>query len=190
LIASAMIGVVIIGVASFGLATRQLHGSSSHANIVSMRAKTAMARISADASLAVGDFTDLGVLGYVSATDESLCFRQDVNTTPDTYADDIWICYYHEIGAGTSLERCNNVPLANVPIDDTTDCDTGTSREKILELDDDTPQFFQIAVDADDRLQYIEVTLQTLYDHDRLFHAVTNPRYTLTTQIQPEAHSR
>ena len=58
LVASVMIAVVMVGVASFSLAIKNLQQSTSRSVLVALRAKSAMARLVKDASLAVGHELD------------------------------------------------------------------------------------------------------------------------------------
>jgi len=96
LVASVMIGIVMIGVAAFSFAINNLYRSTNKTVIIALRAKSALARITQDATLATGDEQDRGILSFSNDVDfNSICFRQDLLITPDDYTDDTWVCYNH-----------------------------------------------------------------------------------------------
>lgn len=202
LVASILVGIVMLGVASFGVSIKQLQGTTNRSTIIAMRTKAAMARISKDAYLAVGDNencgkdelgTDIncgwGVRYYNQGSNLSICFRQDVNESPDSYADDEWACYFR--GGANDLYRCDvSTPTTtNIPVRNFGQCQAGGAEQQLLELNPADNVFYQVFENAG-RLDYVEITLSTLFDTGLSEDPITNPEYTATTQISPPGHSR
>ena len=105
LVACVMIGILMIGTASFSLAIQRLQSSTNRSTILAMKMKAAMAEIDQDAVLAVGHATNPGVYAWTNSQDtNSICFRQDLPNTPWDYTDDSWICYYHD--DSFDIQRC------------------------------------------------------------------------------------
>lgn len=194
LVASAMIGIVMIGVASFSIAINNLQRSTNKTVIISLKAKTAMARITKDASQAIGDESDRGVIGFTHISGRaSICFRHDTDNDPSTYTGDTWACYFQPSGANKPLDYCGIFPFASgdIPPENNGDCNAGSVRKTILELDNTAAVFFQIVEDASTgQFLYVEFTLSTIYDPLLPAHSITNPQYVVTTQISPIGHSR
>jgi len=193
LVASVMIGVVMLGVAAFGVAIKSLQGSTNKSVIIALRTKSVMARIAADATLAVGYMGNRGVNTNTTEPHFSICFRQDDDNTPDIYTDDVGICYYRN-NAANNLMLCGQRAWANTPV--TTDgggatgCSTGGDQQ-LMELDPGNNIFFQV-VDpvGTGPLQFITISISTIFNTALAVDPVTNPQYTTTTQVSPIGHSR
>ena len=87
LIATLLLGIVMVGIASVDYAANQVQLKSSRSAILAMRTSATLLDISKNAGPVMGDQNNSGVSGN--------CFRQDLNATPtpSIYTDDSWICY-------------------------------------------------------------------------------------------------
>jgi len=190
LVASVLIGIVMIGVASFGVSIKQLQGSTNKSAIIAMRVRATMPRLIKSAYLATGNQTDEGIWEDGNGANKGLCFRNDENTppTPDSYADDTWICYFR--GGNRDLFLCDQDPVDRPPVGTGNECDFGGGAQLLLELETGAGDYYQIVRDGEGRIDYVEFTLQALYDQQSAYHPIDNPRYTLTTQISPPGHGR
>jgi prepilin-type N-terminal cleavage/methylation domain-containing protein len=189
LVASVLVGIVMLAVLSFGLAIRQMQGSTSRSVILTMRTKAAMARIAGDAISAVGDQTNRGVAAFTTGSSRSICFRQD-GGDPSRYNDDNWVCYYKDIN--DRLWHCNEPSNpAEVPVNTMAKCNNGGASDYLLDINDAVfANFFNIQLNAGGRLEYIELILAGVYDRSDPIHPIENPEYTVTTRISPPGHSR
>lgn len=184
LVASILIGIVMIGIASFSFVVKQIQGATNRSALLSMRLGGAINYIRRDALLAVGDPSSPGIDTYSAGADRSICFRHDTNN-PASYADDTWVCYYYGPPANV-LKRCDN-PIIRPP---TTNgqCDAAPDVRQFIFLSN--IDFFSIVNDGNGRLDYIEITLTSRYDSGNPAHPVNNPEHTLTTRVSPPGHGR
>ena len=191
LVASILIGIVMIGVASFSVSIQQLQNSTNRSTILAMKTTAAMNRLTRDAYLAVGDETNRGIVNKLIPPRESVCFRHDTND-PSSYADDTWTCYFFESALDKRRLSLCPVPTAeaDVPPNNTGKCDGTGQRSLLLTLNPAQGNFHQIIEDSDGRLESIEITLSAIYDPTLAPHPITNPTYTATTQVSPPGHSR
>ena len=185
LVASILIGIVMIGIASFSFVVKQIQGATNRSALLSMRLGGAINYIRRDALLAVGDSSSRGIRTSSTGQDRSICFRHDTNN-PVSYADDTWVCYCYG-PPDDVLKRCDN-PAA-VPPQNDNQCTTGATDVRQFSFLSDI-DFFNIVNDSDDRLDYIEITLTSRYDSGNPAHPVNNPEHTLTTRISPPGHGR
>ena len=197
LVASILIGIVMIGVASFSVSIQQFQNSTNRTTILAMRTMTAMNRLSRDAYLVIGDETgDDWVRGIVTRTIPprvSLCFRHDADNDPSSYTGDEWICYFFETTLNNRKLSLCTVPTApaNVPPNNTNKCDGTGQRSLLLTLDPTQGNsFYQINEDGDGRLESIDFTLSAIFDPTLAPHPITNPTYTVTTTVSPPGISR
>lgn len=188
LVATILIGIVMVGVASFSSVVKQLQSTTDRSTILHLKTSAAMSFIRKDALLATGDPSSPGIEPYNNGTVRSICFRQDVND-PTSYAEDIWVCYGYG-GTMDKLKRCYDVPPANVPVQNEADCNAAAETGGYVDYHLSDPDFFTVVNDADGRLQYIQITLAAVYDETAPAHPVTNPEYVLTAQISPPHHGR
>jgi hypothetical protein len=187
LVSSVLIGIVMVGVAAFSLATKQMRDSTSRATVLSIQTAAALNFIATDAMKAVGDNADRGVVTGSQATRRSICFRHDVND-PTSYADDTWQCYFND---SSRLYRCDE-PTAGVPpapTDFNNDCNQGNGAIFLAQLSQ--TDFAGIVNDAaTGRFQYVSVSLNTIYDENAAADPIQNPTYALSTRISPPGHGR
>lgn len=187
LVSSVLIGIVMVGVAAFSLATKQTRDSTSRATVLSIQTAAALNFITADAMRAVGDNANRGVVTGTQGTERSICFRHDVND-PTSYADDTWQCYFSN---ATLLYRCT-APTAGVPpapTDFASGCNQGNGAVFLVQL---SQTDFAAVVDdaATQRFQYISISLNTIYNPADGADPILNPSYILSTRIKPPGHGR
>ena len=196
LVASVMIAIVMIGVASFALAINQFQFATNKSVTIALKTKTAMALMTQDAVKSVGDKSNRGVYYQTNGTNmSSICFRHDLLSTPEDYSDDQWICYAHILDF--ELHRCIN-PTTDISffsgctgLGGGPGCCTGaTLDEVILTLADDNNEIGEVIENGNGDLLFIDLTLTTRFIFNQIEHPVDNPEYTLSTQISPLAHSR
>jgi len=189
LVASILVGIVMLGVASFSIALKHIQGGTSRSALLAMRTHAAMAKITKDAYATVGDATNPGIKERAMGQDRSICFRKDTND-PSSYTDDTWSCYYRRrLGSSNNLWRCTEpTPPAKVPPANLLECNNGGTSDLLLNLNNN--DYFTIVTDTDDRLEYIEFTFTAIIDRSAAVHPVDNPLYTLVTRVSPPGHSR
>jgi hypothetical protein len=184
LVASILIGIVMIGVASFSFVVKQMEGATNKSTLLSMRLSGAMSQMRQDALLTVGDSSSAGIQTYSNGAIRAICFRHDVNN-PASYADDTWACYYYG-NPDDVLKRCDNPPT--VPPTSDGQCNAAPDVRQFISLSN--IDFFNIVYDSDGRLDFIEMTLTSLYDLSQSVHPVNNPEQTLTTRVSPPGYGR
>ena len=185
LVASALIGIVMIGVASFSASIEKMHNSSNRSTLVAMKAASTMNRLTRDAYLTVGDETDRGVITGGAGKKESICFRHDTDLDPSSYTGDTWTCYF--INPQKYVFLCN--PNLTPPVDNWGDCKTGAGDPQELLLSD-VADFFTVVDDVGvGPLQYIEFNLEAKLIRNQPVHPVKNPVHTISSRVSPPGHS-
>jgi len=186
LIASAIIGIIMSGVAVFTISVKQLQTTSQTTSYTNLKLTALMKTIRTDAELTIGDPTNSGIRTNTAGSTRSICFRHDQQNTPQSYADDIWVCWYHHNSA-PGIRRCYNTPAANVPPTTTAMCDSAASERDYFELAN--INFFELMTDTDGRLNYITISLSA-HDTNMAYDALKNPNITLVTNISPHMQAR
>lgn len=200
LVGTVLIGIVMVGIAAFSNAIKQIHGSTDKSTILAMRTAFALKQMSSDAFLAVGSnllsgsggngcLPDCGLVYNNTGADQSICFRQDADNDPTSYANDIWICYFKG-GANGVVERCVGTPVLNIPPATMAQCSAAPAVVTPYDYQLSQNDFFQIVRDVNSRLEYVEITLTTRTDTANPAHPMDNPEYTLTTRVSPPGLSR
>lgn len=186
LIASVIIGVIMTGVAVFTISVRQLQASNQTTMYTNIKVTALMKAMKTDAELAIGDPTDSGIRTNTAGSTRSICFRHDVSNTPDIYANDIWVCWYHH-ASSPGLRRCFNVPVGNVPPTTAAMCDSAVSEQDYFELTN--INFFNLVMDGSGRLKYLTLSL-TAHDTNTAYDALKNPDITMMTNVSPPMMAR
>lgn len=187
LVSTTLIGIVMIGVASFTLAVKDIQERTHKASILTMRLTSAMSRIRQDFDRAVGDPSDPGFAELFdnSTGEQTFCIRFDVNN-PASYADDLWICYH--IGASRLLSRFIDVDDSVVPCVWTDCVNQGTQDlSYAIGLSNATTladKPFSV-VTSGGRFDHIAVNLKIRFDSSQTAVPLENPEYTLTGEIRP-----
>lgn len=176
IVASVLIGIIMIGVISFTLSIKQIQRTTSRSTVPSVRLSSVMFEIAQDGALATGDATDTGITWDDVGPDRVLCFRQDTDDTPDNYANDVLVCY---------LIDGNNIICKKVT--DNTGAILSAFPNLITITQND---FFDVITDVDGKIKYIEVFLTTSNDPSAGPHPIDNPEFTLETRISPMSLGR
>jgi prepilin-type N-terminal cleavage/methylation domain-containing protein len=172
LIASVLIGIIMLGIVSVDYATRQSHQKTTATGQLAMSTGGMLLDIMKNSSLAVGDAATANNSGiYVSPGGNTACFRQDLLQTPSNYTDDSWICYTE---SANNLLKCTRTASG--------DCAAGSSRI----LGRVITGGFQPQVVNDGRDLYFQVSL-TSRTNPLISAGPDNPEYTLRSNRSPLA---
>lgn len=185
LVATALIGIVLIGVISVEYAVRSAEQTTSASTLVAMKAGTVLLDISKNGSLATGNETDPGVHDLTGAFHE-LCFRQDRNSpqTPNVNTDDTWKCYIHDNGNILSTCTVNAVPNGNL-IACQAASDYRSLSDNVVSL---TSSFVHNATTPGSEFA-VDVSLTIRKIAAQAVQPLTNPEITLSTRLLPSNHS-
>lgn len=115
LIVTILLGVFMVGVASFDFAFKQAAQVSSDSSFEAMKISAAMLYISKDAALAIGNARDPGVVPS-AGTNTYIYFRQD-DATPNSFTlptPNPWIAYKFD-AATNRLNRCTTADASGGP---------------------------------------------------------------------------
>ena len=187
LVASVLVGIVMLGAVSVDYAIRNSKLGSSRAEVLSKEVGATILNITRDAMLTAGDnsattWQARGIYTYdVGDNFKTICFRQDANSTPADYSDDPWACYSH--GNDLDIYRCTTA--ANPSFAGWLNCST-TGRKLLHVIQND---FFTV-VEVSNRIQSIDVSLSARADPNSPQNPITNPGYSLQSSISPPALSR
>ena len=186
LVASILMGIVMVGVISVNYAMKRMESTTSKATLLGMQTAAAMNHITRNGLLAVGYENNPGiVLALNTPPDTSyLSFRQDTASTPGDFSDDQWVIYT-DIGEANHLYTCTQ-DAATGPVPQAAACDPAQS---LLLLDNLSLINYQLVRDDTVPSTYLEVHIQTQFDVTQPADPVRNPTYDLTTQISPPFHS-
>lgn len=186
LVATVLVGVVMIGAVSMDYAVRRSKQTSGKSAFLMMQLSAAMTHLTRDAGMTSGDFTNVGISfdDTGGAPDiRNICFRYDDDATPGDLNDDAWNCFSID-AADNILYRC--AAQAGVLNPTNGECTAG-SRLMIAKLT--TTDFFQIVNSTAD-LRYIQFNLTTQDNIGTPADPMTNPDYTLSNRVSPMAQGR
>lgn len=187
LVASMLIGIVMIGVASFTSAIKQFQSTNERSSILEIRTSAAVNHIRRNAMVAVGYRNDLG-MRCSGGSPAYFSFRQDRLATPGDFADDTWVIYTDGSTAGRMYVCTQNAASGPVPLTGGGQpCDP--SGKPILLQNIQAIQFVCASDDATSALDlYFEINLTTRYDRLTAYNPVTNPQYSIDTRISLASH--
>ncbi len=176
IIATVIIGIIMVGIGSMDFALRQSHQGSSRNALIAMRTSAIMLHITKNAQLATGNLTDLGLI--TTATNAWIRLDNPNNPTPDNYSDDTWVSY--------TFDTLNQDLYFCTVLDNATAC---TSADETLgTLENFTPTLTIDTTPGNPQL-YLEISLSSLFDLSQPEDPFSNPRYTLTTRVYPKSIS-
>lgn len=199
ILASMLVGVVLLGVVSVDLAVRRTQQTTSGSAILAMQTAAAMLTISKETARAIGYQGDQGIAENDAARNR-LCVRQDVPSptpTPDIYTDDRWYCLEYDgtrnifdclfpaDGGGNDL-----IALTNA-----TPCTTANGLGILLPQNPLNPPLINnaTAVNLDWNNSpgnfYIAIDLTTRNNPLTPRDPIKNPDYSVSTRVQPISHS-
>jgi len=173
-VASVLIGIVMVGIASFSFVIKQLQDSINRKGIITLRASTGLTQITNEISLASGQ----NAIDWDDGND-AICARQDQNipVTPDDTSDDTWICFTQ--GAANLVSRCEVFEPAQP---DTTVLDCSIGGTETIQLGSNG--FFTVQQTAGN-IEFIEFSLNVRFDSTIAVHPITNPQTTISTRVVP-----
>ncbi|MBU0467454.1 MAG: prepilin-type N-terminal cleavage/methylation domain-containing protein [Candidatus Omnitrophica bacterium] len=183
IVASVLIGIVMLGVISFTSSLKSIQGSTSNSTIPSVKLSSVMFEISKDASLVIGDQLDSGIEEDDAIATPYLCLRQDndgagtSNITPDDYSDDTWVCYLMD--NANTLHKCIDANFSN--------CVDGSTTPQFPDLITLSQNSFFDVIDSGTpaRIEHIHLDLRTRNVPTDAVHPINNPEFTLETNISP-----
>ena len=177
LVSTALIGIVMLGAVSVDYAINSSRRMAAQDIRLSIETQTTMTDIARNAELALGDSSNRGV-----RTGTYLCVRQDLNGphTPNSYGDDMWICYWRNVN---NIHKCNRTAAVGPGNCVTTDPVLGTAATGAANFT------YTFVLDSITRDIYLEVKLTNRSDPSLAQHPVTNPEFILETRITPIGHS-
>ena len=183
LIATIVVGIIMLGVASSDFAVRKNTKNQSAGALLTLNTRSIIEHISKNASMATGMKNDQGFYNVTGAAVAAgnFCIRQDIdisgnflNTSGD-YNDDNWKCY---TVAANNITTCikSTANKANACIN------TDNKYASLGALTTATPSFSSTT----------DVFSVVIINHDQPSNATTsvsNPGVTLTSQVVPSGHS-
>ena len=203
LIATILMGIVIIGITSFHFAIKRLEESTSTSSAVTTKAAALLAMIKKDALETVGTAPNSGVRTIQDTSNNNeyhcLCLRlRDVDPLLSK-----WVCYLHE--DDFIIHRYADVNPGAVPCVDAATCADnvgagGAIMRNLLELEDLNVGggFFNIMpaggcgacpAGTMNTMDHINITFTAIQDTTQPYDPLSNPRTSLTTNISPPGHS-
>ncbi len=190
IVSSILVGIVMVGIASFSSAIKQIQTTNEKSTLLEIRTAAAINHIRRSAVQAVGYQDDPGII--TSATGASpayFSFRQDRNNTPNNFSDDTWVIYSDGGIAGrmyTCTQDATAGPVPNSGIGG--GCAIATNLTLLQNIS--TISYSRVTDDASSNLNlYFEINLTTMDDISKPYHPVNNPKYTVNTRIIPPSHS-
>ncbi len=182
MIASALVGIVTLGLVAAEFTVRNSRQSSARENQVSAQLQSAMLQLSRDVSLLVGDASDTGIVINTSGNDQTICFREAAGD-PNLYSDDLWNCWWYK-DSTKELTSCRQ--LAGPP---PTTC-LGQANKKMWIKITNGSTFYSLVPSAT-QIDYILLDLATRYDATSADTSeISNPGYQIQSKINPPGLSR
>lgn len=190
LISVVLISMVALGVSSFAVAIRNLQSVTARSTRLALMLKSAVAELSQDAFLAIGTAKDMGIVTWTNGTDSSsICFRHDLPETPRDYADDSWVCYWHD-GTGDLYRGINPRFDPSAGCTDETSCFGGGEKRLVITVSDTSGPFSKIARNRLGQFDGVNISLTSRFDNTKPYHPVNNPEKSVSTFVSPPEHSR
>ena len=188
LITTVIVGVMMLGIVGAQMALQQSERGATRQALVSMRLSAMMTDISKNASLAIGNSFQPGIV--INRT--GFCFRQDRGAplgTPADFTDDKWVCYTR---IGTNLYKCES-NLSSRCEGEGEDQILGavTTRTFTEFATPPTTTLPRLVIDetVSNQKMFFEFTLETRYDPSKPYDYLNNPQLQMTTRVVPEGYS-
>jgi len=195
LIATVMMGIVMLGVVAIDYTIRRTQKVSSESSEVEARATAAMVHILRNGLLATGYKGNEGIRPVNIDTsalgeNDSICIRQD-GGSPEIFTDDVWIRYHCDTGT-RKIIYCSDVGNIDVFAGDCPDTAAracaGTEFDLMAEFSVCKFYFW-----ADDSVTtpklYLEVDLESIKDQSAAQDSMINPSFRATSQVSPIGHT-
>jgi len=198
IIATALVGIVMIGAVAVDYAIRSARYDIGRKTSVSAQIATTMYSLTSDAMEAIGDVSDPGITYDDWGRIKNICFRTIY--VIDDHSNDRWTCYSMPRGPAPGPEevisRCANLVthLAENPTQNPGFAGEGCAEagapiihDLMISSKDD---FYDVVLDAEGSIDYIEFNLQTRDDPNIAQHVIKNPESNLISRISPMGESR
>jgi prepilin-type N-terminal cleavage/methylation domain-containing protein len=182
LVASAMIGIVTLGMTGFTVMFTTMERTSEGAGSGAIQVTGAASALRRDIQAAIGDRNNPGIL--FDDNRQILVMRHEVGLDPANYLNDTWVCW---VVNGRLLQRTvDPISLAtqvNPPTPTTVaQCqDRGQTRTYLT-----TPvqNFFEVVVNGT-RIDFVTLNLTYRLDPAAAADPMANPETTFTTSVNP-----
>lgn len=213
IISTAMIGIVMLGMASVDYAIRQAQITTSKKAQLAMRVGAMLITVAKNAALATGVSSDTGIRINPASpigTPENnsyACFRQDVNdtaitdipnsdvncsnstlksrNTPGDFTDDCWICFTLRAAGGGNPPTLYQCTRNNNPAL----CNGGVGEVLVGSAQSFTVNY-NLNTTAASLQNLAEITITSFYDNTTAADPIKNPSYTMTTRVSPGGQSQ
>lgn len=189
LVATVLMGIVMMGVISINYAMRRMEGTTSKSTVLAIQTAAAMNHITKNGLLAVGFESDPGIVLQLTTPPavSYLSFRQDINGTPGNFSDDLWVIYT-DGGQANELYTCTQ-DAGTGPIPNTGSGGRCETTGNLVLLNNVSAINYQLVRDATTHSTYVDIDIQTQADVTQPADPIRNPTYELTVQISPPFHS-
>ncbi|MBF0523428.1 MAG: prepilin-type N-terminal cleavage/methylation domain-containing protein [Candidatus Omnitrophica bacterium] len=178
LVATILIGIVMMGVVSFNYAIQQMQSTTNKSALLSMQSIGLLGQVTRDVSQAVGNSAaNPGII--TDSSHKTISVRQDLNNTPTDYSDDTWVTYTWDDPSHT-LTRCEQT---GTPIEG-----CAANHGTILS-DKITNSTFWLKADQETSVFYVELSLTLKDNPNEAANPSLNPTTTITTRISPRGQS-
>jgi len=186
LIASILVGIIMAGAVSVDFAIRRGRKNMADGAKIAMELNAAMLQMTRDAMAATGDASSPGIVSDDTGAIFNICFRYDANMTPNSYADDEWICYSQDT-TQKIIRRCIQT-AASGPLGGESACPAGS--ERITQMRSDYASPFFAVIQTGGEIDRIHFSLSTCADPSQAENPITNPCQSVTSSINPPSMSR
>ncbi len=182
IIASALVGIVMIGAISIDYALRTSRQNLSISGDLSNRLAAAMLSLTRDGMQTSGSGDNPGIVYDDAGNVRNICFRHDVSD-PGLFTDDLWNCYSHD--ATNLLYRCENLNAALAA-----DGECPDPRRQLITLTSNN--FFDVTTTLAEgltRVESVKFLLTTRQNPAAAAQPLSNPEYSLESVIHPHGQS-
>jgi type II secretory pathway pseudopilin PulG len=192
IVASAIVGIVMLGVISIDYAVRSSKKNISETSLMVMQTSAAMHQITRDAMRVVGDHSsdaNRGISWDAVGDIQNICFRYDADNDPNDYTNDLWTCFSLDARSWAAhrntLYRCTDRGTA-LAADITCEI-AGDPQIQILPWAQ--TNFFTVN-QTGSLIDSIGIDLLTRVRPTAAANVITNPEYRLQSIISPPGLSR
>ena len=174
MVSTMLVGIVMLGAISANYAILKSRREATDSASLAMQTSAIILNITRNASNAVGDANNPGMVMVTIGSD--FCFRQDIPVTPGDYADDTWKCYTR---ISEKIYMCERTSAEGSGLCIATDHVLGTvfSFNPTITTNEATSEM----------LFSIEITCYV--DPTAAYDLIRNPSFTLESEIVPAGHS-
>lgn len=193
IVSGILISIMMVTVVSFNFAMKNLQKSTGDATLLEIEATAIITRFTTDASMAIGDSTDPGII--VSTGADWIGFRIDLDNTPGDYTDDSWRIY--EKGTVMDpyiLSYCTDLPASlpgGLSVTYIDPVQNSCPAEKIINLTNKMEPIlttFEFVNNPATLELYSRLNLVLVADPSKVYHPINNPNYQADIKVTPSNH--